>query len=162
MERFNYILRALVGGGNLPDLQQLILIVNGLIEGRLQLTYGATFFDWIINLARSRIGGADELPPSVGYRILHAYFPGKNGGPTPGIIGEVILNFGFLAPIALFGIGYGMTRIYAAMQKFKVAASVAILHIYRVDLGVVAQGRFIAAGWLSSGWQSQFPCAGWA
>lgn len=117
MERFNYILRALVGGGNLPDLQQLILIVNGLIEGRLQLTYGATFFDWIINLARSRIGGADELPLSVGYRILHAYFPGKNGGPTPGIIGEVILNFGFLAPIALFGIGYGMTRIYAAMQN---------------------------------------------
>lgn len=117
MERFNYILRALVGGGNVPDLQQLILIVNGLLEGKLHLTYGATFTDWIINLARSRMGGVDELPLSVGYRILHAYFPEKNGGPTPGIIGEVILNFGFLAPIALFGIGYGMTRIYAVMQN---------------------------------------------
>lgn len=119
MERLNYVLRALVGGGNVPDLQQLVLIVNGLFEGRLHLAYGATFFDWIVNLARSRIGGAEELPLSVGYRILHAYFPEKNGGPTPGIIGEVILNFGLFAPVALFGIGYGMTRIYAVIQKSK-------------------------------------------
>ncbi|WDR07287.1 hypothetical protein PSQ90_07670 [Devosia rhodophyticola] len=117
MEKMEYVFRALIGGGNVPDLQQIILIVHGLIEKRLQLTYGTTFFDWIINLAGSRVGEPDAAPLSVGYRILNAYFPEKNGGPTPGIIGETILNFGFLAPLAIFCIAYCMTRIYAVINN---------------------------------------------
>jgi hypothetical protein len=113
----SYILQSLIGGGNIPDLQQLILIVSGLTDGRLKLEYGATYFDWLVNLIESRVGFSDTNIQSVGYRILHAYFPAKNGGPTPGMIGEAILNFGVFAPVALFAIAYSIVRIYAAVAR---------------------------------------------
>lgn len=117
--KMTYILHGLIGGGNVPDLQQLILIVHGIIEGRLKLTYGATYFDWLVNLLGSRVGSSDTSLQSVGYRILNEYFPEKNGGPTPGMIGEAILNFGVLAPGALFCIAYFMTRIYGSVAQSK-------------------------------------------
>jgi hypothetical protein len=115
--KIDYIMRSLIGGGNVPDLQQIILIVKGLLDGRLSLEYGATYFDWLHNLLGSRIGAPNTGIQSVGYRILEVYFPAKVGGPTPGMIGEAILNFGIAAPIALFVFTYGMTLLYGAVAK---------------------------------------------
>lgn len=115
--KISYIAKSLIGGGNIPDLQQIILIVKGLLDGRLALEYGATYVDWIQNLLGSRIGSPSTGVQSTGYRVLEAYFPQKVGGPTPGMIGEAILNFGPLAPFALFAFAFLMTLLYGSAVR---------------------------------------------
>lgn len=115
--KISYIAKGLIGGGNVPDLQQIILIVKGLLDGRLVLEYGATYVDWIQNLLGSRIGSPNTGIQSTGYRVLEAYFPQKVGGPTPGMIGEAILNFGPLAPFALFAFAFLMTLLYSSAVR---------------------------------------------
>lgn len=115
--KVKYILRALIGGGNVPDLQQIVLVFHGLFEGRLHLALGSTYFDWLRNLSGVRIGGPNEGVHSVGYRILAAYFPQKAGGPTPGMMGEAILNFGFLAPLAVFAFCFLMAVVFARASR---------------------------------------------
>ncbi|MDR7028997.1 hypothetical protein [Rhizobium rosettiformans] len=115
--KFKYVLKALIGGGNVPDLQQIILIFHGLFEGRLHLEFGSTYFDWLRNLSGVRIGAPNEGVQSVGYRILAAYFPQKTGGPTPGMMGEAILNFGFLAPLAIFAFCFLMAIVFARASR---------------------------------------------
>lgn len=106
--KYDYILTNIFGGGNIPDLQQIILIVKGMRDGVLSLAWGGTYIDWISNaLSRNSI-------QSVGYRILNAYFPDKIGGPTPGMIGEAILNFGYFWFIIIFIFCFIMTMIYVS------------------------------------------------
>lgn len=132
--KIDYVMRNLIGGGNVPDLQQIILIVKGLLDGRLSLEYGATYFDWLYNLLGSRIGAPNTGIQSVGYRILEVYFPAKVGGPTPGMIGEAIINFGIAAPIALFAFAYGMTLLYGAVVRSSSAFSKLIYCVFLIGI----------------------------
>lgn len=116
-QRITYILENLIGGGNVPDLQQIVLIVSGLFDGRLGLTFGSTYFDWLRNLLNARIGVSGEEIHSVGYRILNAYFPDKIGGPTPGMIGEAILNFGPLFFVLVAALCYLVARVYLTISE---------------------------------------------
>lgn len=111
--KYDYILTSIFGGGNIPDLQQIILIIKGMQDSVLSLAWGATYVDWISNLF------SQNSIQSVGYRILNAYFPDKVGGPTPGMIGEAILNFGYFGFLALFILCFVMTMIYTSSFNSK-------------------------------------------
>lgn len=93
-------LKVMIGGGNVSDLQQLVLIFYTFnLEGSL---LGATYFDWI----RNSFGGLLGLEPSsVGLTIKELHIPATSGAPTPGAIGEAYANFNVLAPLFMFGVG---------------------------------------------------------
>ena len=101
----------IIGSGNIPDPQQIILLNKAISDGKINLHFGATYFDWLYNLL--------DLGPvrSVGYLIHSVYFPNKSGGPTPGMIGESIVNFGyfFFIPLPLFG--YLAVKFYFFARK---------------------------------------------
>lgn len=117
----SYVAKAIIGSGNFPDPQQLMLLVHGLINGKMNLTFGTTYFDWLLNIITS---GETQ---SVGYRILNTYFPEKVGGPTPGATGEALLNFGPFFPFALILFGYFMVKYQRYAKK---SSSVLVKFIY--------------------------------
>lgn len=117
----DYFFASVIGTGNLPDPQQIMLILDGISTGRLSLTYGLTYFDWVHNLVSS-----DQVQ-SVGYRILNAYFPDKVGGPTPGATGEALLNFGPFYWLFLMLAGYGFVLF---QRKAKRSPSILLRFVY--------------------------------
>lgn len=111
LSNYNYIGRAMilnvssifesiVGGGNVTDLQQIVIVLSTFEVADALL--GATYFDWIINTF-GVFFGLD--PSSVGLSIADRYVPESSGAPTPGAIGEAYVNFGFGAPIFMFFVG---------------------------------------------------------
>ena len=117
----DYILESLVGGGNLPDPQQLVLIFDGIASNRLQWTYGVTYFDWLINFV------SDDGVQSVGYRILNEYFPEKVGGPTPGATGEALLNFGPFFPFFFLLVSYLFSQFHRVALR---SSSILVRFVY--------------------------------
>lgn len=105
------VLFQVIGSGNVPDPQQIILIQMAMERGAIPLQFGSSYFDWAYNLLR--------LGPtrSVGYLVHGVYFPLKSGGPTPGMIGEAIVNFGpfFIFPLVI--IGYLAVKFYFFARK---------------------------------------------
>lgn len=111
----------IVGSGNISDPQQLILLFDALNSGMLKYLYGETYFDWLSDFTRS------AGPVSTGYRIHAVYFPDKSGGPTPGAIGEAVLNFGPLFFVPLVVAGVGAALFY---QKARSSSSILTKFIY--------------------------------
>lgn len=93
---FDNILYNIFGKGNALDLQQISLILNGLDANLIEYKYGLTYFDWVFTLFdRNNV-------ISVGIRVKEAFFPDMVGAPVPGMIGEAIMNFGYMFPVVLF------------------------------------------------------------
>jgi hypothetical protein len=102
------ILRSIVGGGNVTDLQQLVIIFYSFDFNNALL--GLTYFDWL----RNSIGVLFGMEPSsVGLIIAKTYVPSTSGAPTPGAIGEAYANFSFATPIFIFLVGYSFSYIHA-------------------------------------------------
>lgn len=90
----------IVGSGNTADIQQISIIINTFDVSSSEL--GLTYFDWI----RNTIGGFLGLEPSsVGLTLKKLYFPSSSGAPTPGALGELIVNFYYLGPVLMFLVG---------------------------------------------------------
>ena len=106
------ILESVVGGGNVTDLQQVVIVLSTFDIADALL--GATYFDWIINTFGVYFGFD---PSSVGLSIAHRYVPESSGAPTPGAIGEAYVNFGFGAPIFMFFVGLFFAMIKNAASK---------------------------------------------
>jgi hypothetical protein len=116
-DKIKYVFDGLVGGGNLPDPQQIALIMKGLRDGDLHLRHGETFLFWLQNLLASRVGSDAADPSSVGYLVKDAYFPDIVGAPVPGIIGEALINFGYFAPIFILALCASAVLIYKAAAR---------------------------------------------
>lgn len=90
----------IIGGGNVADLQQLVIIFKTFDPNSLLI--GASYFDWL----RNSVGGLLGMPPSsVGLIIKDLYVPESSGAPTPGAIGEAYANFYVGGTLLLFFVG---------------------------------------------------------
>lgn len=100
------ILASIIGGGNVADLQQLVIIFY--MYGQGDILFGASYFDWLNNA----ISGFFNLKAqSVGLRIADLYVPATSGAPTPGAIGEAFANFHLLAPFVMFLFGVFLAKL---------------------------------------------------
>jgi len=99
LDSFSF-LNVIIGGGNVADLQQLVIIFTTFDMNNILL--GQTFFDWVRNTFGSFIG---LTPSSIGLIIKQLYIPSTSGAPTPGAIGELYANFLFTSPMFMFFIG---------------------------------------------------------
>lgn len=90
--------------------------------------YGASFKDFLMGWI-SRFTGIEIESTSIGLRLREFYFSHVHtGAPAPGIISEMIMNFGYLGitlVMFLFGI---FTRVIALSVDYK--ASILNLYIY--------------------------------
>ena len=102
----------LVGSGNIADLQQLVLIIPTFFLG--EQMFGLTYFDVFINIFSGTLG---LEPTSVGHRIHDTYFPGADGVPTPGAIGEAYVNFSYAGAVFMFFIGWWFHWIYKILLR---------------------------------------------
>lgn len=119
-------IKIIIGGGNVSDLQQLVIIFSNFNLNELLL--GQTYFDWIRNTIGTYLGFS---PSSVGLILHEKFIPSHSGAPTPGAIGEAYANFHILAPVVLFIIGV----LFSVIRKISVRSnSKFILLIYSVFL----------------------------
>ena len=95
------VLDSIVGGGNVTDLQQLVIIFHS-FEIQYSLL-GASYLDWLNNSVGVMFG---LEPRSVGLLVHEKYIPSSSGAPTPGAIGEAFANFNVLAPIFMLFVGW--------------------------------------------------------
>ena len=94
------LLDTIIGGGNVSDLQQLVIIFHT-FDGSNALL-GSSYFDWLRNTIGAQFG---LKPSSVGLIIKELYIPNASGAPTPGAIGEAYANFLYLAPVIMLLVG---------------------------------------------------------
>lgn len=96
---FELLGRLFFGRTNIGDLQSIVFSYEYI--GEQGYLFGSSFFDftrfWIDRLFHISIA-----PNSIGMRLKEVYFDTVSGAPAPGIISEVIMNFGFM------GITFGM------------------------------------------------------
>lgn len=102
---FNF-LTGLIGGGNITDLQQLVIILNSFDLNNSLL--GSSYLDWINNSVGVYFGMA---PSSIGLLLHEMYMPDSSGAPTPGAVGELYANFNLLSPLVIFFIGCLMAMV---------------------------------------------------
>lgn len=102
---FNF-LTGLIGGGNITDLQQLVIILSTFSLNNSLL--GSSYLDWINNFVGVYFG---MEPNSLGLLIHEMYMPASSGAPTPGAVGELYANFNVLSPLVIFFIGCLMAVI---------------------------------------------------
>jgi len=118
--------KIIVGGGNVSDLQQLVIIFSYFDLNELLL--GGTYFDWIRNTIGTYLGFD---PSSVGLILHEKFIPPHSGAPTPGAIGEAYANFYFLAPVVLVIIGV----LFSMVRKFSIRSnSKFVLLVYSIFL----------------------------
>lgn len=88
------ILRVIVGGGNVSDLQQLVIVLDTFSVDNFLM--GSSYFDWIRNTLGKYFGFE---PSSVGLIVHSLIIPegSSSGAPTPGAIGELYANFGLFS-----------------------------------------------------------------
>ncbi|WP_322522345.1 hypothetical protein SR882_05580 [Guyparkeria halophila] len=114
------VLGSLVAGGNVPDLQQLVIITHGWPHG--SGVYGLTYLDGFRNMFSGLFGFE---PSSVGLQIKELYFPDRSGPPTPGAVGETYYNFGMFSPLFFVFVGFVLAKIY----RHVLASGSALLYI---------------------------------
>lgn len=119
-ETFDYMTYQLIGRGNVVDLQQIAIIIHSWNYNNILL--GATYFDWINNML-----DLSDQPISVGIRTMQMYFPGRSGAPTPGILGELYVNFHLLSLVFIWLYGY-LTTWYAIKCWPRGAAHSIVMH----------------------------------
>ncbi|MDG4867879.1 hypothetical protein P8631_07685 [Guyparkeria sp. 1SP6A2] len=115
---------SLVAGGNVPDLQQLVIILH--TWGQSGFLYGLTYLDSFKNIL-SGVFGWD--PSSVGLQIKSVYFPEESGPPTPGAVGEAYVNFGLFSPVFFVFVGFILAKIY---RKVLFSDSVFLYIVYAI------------------------------
>lgn len=96
------IFHVLVGGGNVTDLQQLVIILD--VFEKDSYLYGSSFFDWI----RNSVGKYFGIDPSSIGLVIHSKIISEgssSGAPTPGALGELHANFGIFSIVFAFFIG---------------------------------------------------------
>ena len=110
---FNF-LTGLIGGGNITDLQQLVIILNAFSLNNSLL--GSSYLDWINNFVGVYFG---MEPNSLGLLIHEMYMPDSSGAPTPGAVGELYANFNILSPLVIFFIGFpnGCDKKFCFIKK---------------------------------------------
>lgn len=114
--------KTIIGGGNITDLQQLVVIFHAFDLNNLML--GSTYFDWM----RNTFGGLFGIEPSsVGLYIKENYVPENSGAPTPSAIGEAYVNFLYGAPIFIFFIGILFALVNNWINKKK---NILLIFIY--------------------------------
>lgn len=116
----------IIGGGNVADLQQLVIIFSTFDINSSFL--GASYFDWMTNTFGGYFG---ITPASVGLTIKDLYLPDTSGAPTPGAIGEAYVNFNIAAPLIMFWIGAFFALIYNKAIK---SGNVMWLLVYSIFL----------------------------
>lgn len=100
-------LQAIVGGGNVTDLQQLVIIFFSFDMNQALL--GSTYFDWL----RNTFGGFFGIEPSsIGLIIQSRYVSGDSGAPTPTAIGEAFANFNIAAPLFMSLVGMALACVH--------------------------------------------------
>lgn len=114
------IFSSLIGGGNVADLQQLVIIFYTFDLNNI--LYGVSYFDWLNN---SMVGLLDLQANSVGLRIANLYVPETSGSPTPGAIGEAYANFHILGPVVMFCFG-----VFLAVLNNYIAKSKSLIEFY--------------------------------
>lgn len=104
--------RSIVGGGNVTDLQQLVIIFYSFDYNNVLL--GETYLDWLRNSIGVLLG---MEPSSVGLIVSKKYVPSSSGAPTPGAIGEAYANFSLAAPIFMFYVGYIFSYLHRVVLR---------------------------------------------
>ena len=120
------IFDVIIGGGNVADLQQLVIIFHTYSVN--EVTLGLTYFDWIRNTLGQFFG---MEPSSIGLTIKELYIPASSGAPTPGAIGEAFVNFNIAGPLFMFFVGLTFTLIYKNIMK---SGSPLLLLVYSIFL----------------------------
>lgn len=111
------LIETVIGGGNVSDLQQLVIIFHTFDSSNALL--GVSYLDWLRNTVGTQFG---LEPNSIGLMIKEMYIPNSSGAPTPGAIGEAYANFLYLSPITMFLFGAFLaithTKILNAKNPF--------------------------------------------
>jgi len=102
------VLKTVIGGGNIADLQQLVIVKDIFRDGSYE--YGATYFHWLNNLFGKYFG---LEPTSLGIKIYDAIVPkgSSSGAPTPGALGELYANFYYYGLLLAPAIGFVFSYI---------------------------------------------------
>ena len=120
------LMGTIIGGGNVADLQQLVIIFKTFDSTNLLL--GSSYLDTF----RDTIGVHFGLEPhSVGLLIKQLYVPNASGAPTPGAIGEAYANFLYLGPCVMFLVGASFSYIYS---KVCASSSPIVIMVYAIFL----------------------------
>ncbi|BEV68104.1 hypothetical protein Bb109J_c1524 [Bdellovibrio bacteriovorus] len=118
--------RSIIGGGNVADLQQLVIVFKSFnYDGSL---LGSSYFDWLRNSIGEYFG---YQASSVGLKIHDLYVPAGSGAPTPGAIGEAYANFNFVAPLFMYFAGLAVSGICFYCEKSR---NLFVLYSYSVFL----------------------------
>ncbi len=104
--------KVFIGGGNVTDLQQLVVVL-GLLDDYPR-GFGLTYFDWVRNTFGDFFG---IKPSSIGLIIKDHFVSENSGAPTPTAIGEAFFNFHIAAPFFIFFIGAAFAIIYNSIGK---------------------------------------------
>lgn len=120
------ILDIIIGGGNVSDLQQLVIIFHTFDINTSSL--GITYLDWFRNSIGVYFG---MEPSSIGLTIKEMYVPSTSGAPTPGAIGEAYVNFNIAGALVMFVCGMAFALIYRSAMR---SGSALVLIIYSVFL----------------------------
>lgn len=120
------IFDVIIGGGNVADLQQLVIIFHTYSIN--EAAVGLTYFDWIRNTIGQFFG---MEPSSIGLTIKQLYIPESSGAPTPGAIGEAFVNFNIAGPLFMFFVGLAFAFIYKHVMKY---GSPLLLLVYSIFL----------------------------
>ncbi|WP_346392279.1 O-antigen polymerase [Sulfurimonas sp. NWX79] len=97
------------GRTNIGDLQSIVF--SYLYTDDYGYLFGQSFFDFTRYWLNKSLF-LDLHITSIGMRLKEVYFDHVSGAPAPGIISEMILNFG------IFGITFGMFFLGAILQLF--------------------------------------------
>lgn len=122
----NNLLDVIIGGGNVSDLQQLVIIFHSFDVNSSSL--GLTYLDWFRNSVGLYLG---MEPNSIGLTIKELYVPSTSGAPTPGAIGEAYVNFNIAGALVMFIFGMAFALIYRSSMR---SGSPFILLVYSVFL----------------------------
>lgn len=104
--------QSIVGGGNITDLQQIVIIFYS-FELQTSLL-GASYLDWLNNSVGVLFGFE---PTSIGLLVHEKFIPSSSGAPTPGSIGEAYANFNFLAPFFMLLVGWFFSYLHNFFLK---------------------------------------------
>lgn len=96
---FSLLGKLLFGRTNIGDLQSITFSYEYISNNGLM--YGLSFLDFT-RFWLDRLTPFDFPMSSIGIRLKHEFFGDISGAPAPGIISEMILNFG------IFGLYFGM------------------------------------------------------
>lgn len=125
---FTLLGKLLFGRTNIGDLQSITFSYEYISNNGL--LYGLSFLDFT-RFWLDRLTPFDFPMTSIGIRLKHEFFGGISGAPAPGIISEMILNFGIIGLyLGMLIAGYLIGKAGYFIQEIKAGYAVFVYTMF--------------------------------